>query len=75
MQREYVKKVDLLQIDCEGYDWKILQTIDLGLWKPKIINFESALLSEENKRQSRLFLEKQGYAWFEYGLDTCGYRL
>ena len=58
MQREYVKKVDLLQIDCEGYDWKILQTIDLGLWKPKIINFESALLSEENKRQSRLFLEQ-----------------
>jgi FkbM family methyltransferase len=33
-------RVDLLQIDAEGYDWPIIRSIDLSLIQPAIIRFE-----------------------------------
>lgn len=73
--QERVERIDLLQIDCEGYDWKLLKTVDLEKWKPAIINFESALLSPAALAESRRHLEKRGYSWFEQGLDTCAYKI
>ncbi len=73
--REHIRRVDLLQLDCEGYDWELLKTMDLVKWQPSLINFESALLSENDKKENREWLERHGYAWFEHGLDTCAYRL
>ena len=35
-----IKKVDLLHIDAEGSDFKIIQTIDFNKIKPKLILFE-----------------------------------
>ncbi|OHA91898.1 MAG: hypothetical protein A3J09_00090 [Candidatus Zambryskibacteria bacterium RIFCSPLOWO2_02_FULL_51_21] len=68
-------RLDLLQIDCEGYDWEILKTIDLGKWRPSIINFESVLLSDADKRASVNWLESFGYKWFRNNFDTTAYKV
>ena len=36
-----ITELDLLQIDCEGYDWEVLQTLDLGKVKPLLIQLET----------------------------------
>lgn len=74
MARERALRVHFLQIDCEGYDWQLLRSIDIGKWKPEVINFESTLLPEADKKESRAWLETHGYTWFESGYDTCAYR-
>ncbi|MFC1590522.1 FkbM family methyltransferase [Candidatus Omnitrophota bacterium] len=62
------QKVDLLQIDAQGFDYNIIKSIDFDLWKPKIINFESSMFPKE-KKSCNLFLKKKGYAIIEYGCD------
>ena len=74
-RQEDVKRINFLQLDCEGADWRLLKTFDIARWKPDIINFESYLLSEADKRESRMWLERNGYRFFESGYDTCAYRL
>lgn len=39
----HVQKIDLLQIDTEGYDAEIMLNLDLNHIKPKIIRFEHGL--------------------------------
>ena len=49
---------DFLNIDCEGNDYKIIKTIDLKKYKPKLINIE---VSEENKNYIYNYLNHNGY--------------
>ena len=68
--RKYrVHKIDLLQIDAEGYDYKIIMSIDFNLWKPRIINFENTAFNEE-KKMCYKFLREKGYKLIEQDCDT-----
>ena len=49
---------DFLNIDCEGNDYKIIKTIDLKKYKPKLINIE---VSKENKNYIYNYLNQKGY--------------
>ena len=49
---------DFLNIDCEGNDFKILKTIDLKKYTPKIINIE---VSPNNKKNIYDYLYLNGY--------------
>ena len=49
---------DFLNIDCEGNDYKIIKTIDLKKYKPKLINIE---VSKENKDYIYNYLDQNGY--------------
>ena len=40
IRTENISKLHLLQIDAEGYDIEIINSIDFSIIKPKIINFE-----------------------------------
>lgn len=42
-----IDQLDLLQIDTEGFDWEVLQTIDLTRFKPAIIHIETGHLSRD----------------------------
>ena len=53
---------DFLNIDCEGNDYKILKTIDLKKYTPKIIIIEA---SETNKKNIYDYLDLYGYKIFE----------
>ena len=56
-----IKKVDLLHMDTEGYDFEIIKMIPFNLFKPKMIYYEHKHLSEEQQKECNLFLSKQGY--------------
>lgn len=70
-----IKRIDTIQIDCEGYDYEILKMVDLEKFAPTLINFESSHLSEKDRKECEIMLESMGYKWFRYGSDTCAYKI
>lgn len=73
-------RVDLLQVDCEGYDWRVLET--LGDVRPKIINFESFNLSRSDWAAWVEWAGGNGYGFVQGHMDclaikgygrTCSY--
>ena len=74
LERHGVDDVDLLQIDAEGYDYEILRTIDFSRLRPRFINYERALLHEDEPA-CRAMLTDAGYVLFDWDLDTLAVAL
>lgn len=66
--------VDLLQIDCEGYDWQVLKTIGNAV-RPLVINLEYKHLSHQDKLELENWLETNRYTNFIYGRDCFAYKV
>ncbi|MEM1231384.1 MAG: FkbM family methyltransferase [Pseudomonadota bacterium] len=47
-----LERLDLLQIDAEGYDFEILKSLDLDRCQPAIIRFEHGVYSGSGQRQA-----------------------
>lgn len=62
-QKYKITKLDLLQIDTEGYDWEIIQLFPFEITKPKVISFEIERLSKEELEHCVLFLRNNGYSF------------
>ncbi|QHT69636.1 FkbM family methyltransferase [Rhodocytophaga rosea] len=56
-----IDKLDILHIDTEGYDWKILSQLDLNKHSPLLILFEHINLSAVEKAQAIQFLKTRFY--------------
>jgi len=56
-----VIKLDLIHIDCEGYDYEILKSVDFAVWRPKVVIFEHKHLCSNDKRDAFELLSKSGY--------------
>ncbi len=69
-----VQKVDLLQIDCEGYDFEIIRMIDFARFSPRIIHYESKFFSDVDRAACEALLHKHGYQTFRHGNDTCAFK-
>jgi FkbM family methyltransferase len=61
LQRHRIGRLDLLVIDAEGYDWRILRQFDLRRLEPCLVVYEHQHLSPADKAAARLHLEKSGY--------------
>lgn len=61
--------MDLLQIDTEGYELEILQSIDFKKCSVRFINFEHVLLHEKKVTAEKL-MKKNGYNLVDYQQDT-----
>jgi len=57
-QKHGVRQINLLRIDCEGHDWKILKQIDLKRFKPSLILLEMKHLDIEELKATLIFLTK-----------------
>ncbi len=68
-----VGKVDLLQIDAEGFDAEILRLFDIPLRRPAIVQFEHIHLSVEDLEKSISLLVDQGYRVTASRTDTLAY--
>jgi FkbM family methyltransferase len=68
-----IKRIDLLHIDAEGYDWKILSQLDLSEAPPKVILYEHKCLTNTEKSSARRFLQEH-YSLYELGGDTLAIR-
>jgi FkbM family methyltransferase len=77
--RYRIKKVDLLQIDTEGYDAQIILNLDFNAIQPTIIRFEHGvpdnIMSKEALRQLLDFLHQHGYEVLVEPNDATAYRL
>jgi len=69
-----IENVDMLQIDAEGLDAKILEWFDIGLRKPAIVRFEHKHLSTTVHERSVGTLVHHGYRVTAFGTDTLAYR-
>jgi len=61
LSRNSVDFIDLLHIDTEGYDWKILCQLPLDRYKPTLILFEHKHLEKVEKKESIEFLSNHYY--------------
>jgi FkbM family methyltransferase len=69
LSQNQVDKIDILHIDTEGYDWKILSQLDLKTFQPKFILYECNHLSKKELADSYTFLKDQ-YELFDVGIDV-----
>jgi FkbM family methyltransferase len=69
-----VQKVDILQIDTEGYDFIILKLFDLAKYRPGIIHYEHQHLSPADREAAETLLRSHGYAIQRNLYDTLAVR-
>ena len=65
-------ELQILQLDTEGHDYRILQSLDFESYRPRIINYESKHLSGDEMGACEALLHEHGYLTFGHGSDTCG---
>jgi FkbM family methyltransferase len=70
LEKYKVKKIDLLQIDTEGYDFEILQTFDFNKISPTIIIYEHQHLKLTDYKTLIIKFRKSGYKSFKCNWDT-----
>ena len=73
LDRHRVERVNLLQIDTEGFDFEIIKMIDFELMKPEIIHYENNFLNRRQKSECSRILGEQNYALLNLGIDTIAY--
>lgn len=75
-----LERVDLVQIDAEGYDYEIIRTIDFARIRPAIVRFEFRHLSNRDADACLALLAGHSYRFLVEGRDiiacrqTCGSR-
>ncbi len=61
LEAHHVQRIDLLQIDAEGYDFEILKMVDFRRFRPTLINLEHLHLSLADCNACLELLVSQGY--------------
>lgn len=74
LEKHGVQKIDLLQIDTEGSDYKIIKSIDFDRIRPEIIRYEHVHLNDKDRRECIAILASRGYTVIEMFPDTLAYR-
>lgn len=70
-----IDRIDLLQVDTEGFDYEILKMLWATPLRPPIINFESAHLNRSDKLACAAMLKRDGYRYLNVGQsDTLAVR-
>jgi len=72
-RRHNLSKIDLLQIDTEGYDFEILKRVDFQRCPVRFVNFESGFLGDQ-KKDAKQLMRQNGYILVDYSVDTFCYK-
>ncbi|WP_375584461.1 FkbM family methyltransferase [Cyclobacterium xiamenense] len=70
MQRYGISKIDLLQVDAEGYDLEVIRIFDLPNSQPAAVVFENVGLVEADYASCLSLLEANGYGTRKFGPNT-----
>jgi FkbM family methyltransferase len=73
-QKHSITKVDLLQIDVEGYDYHVLKQFDFSRLRPLAIRMEWYNLPQDEKRMSLDLLKQWGYRTGQLESDLIAWR-
>lgn len=69
IQNHFPKGLDLLQIDVEGFDHKLIGALDLDRFQPKLIRFEKLHIPPEQLQSCLAKLKDHGYRLSESDMD------
>lgn len=69
------KKIDIVQVDTEGYDDVVIQNCNLDILKPSIIRFESKHLSDKSLHELERFLIGLNYVITSIDDDALAIRV
>jgi FkbM family methyltransferase len=69
-----IKRIDVLQVDTEGYDWKILEHIDLERWEIGLIHIAILNLHPRDRLKVFAALRAAGYAFHYDRIDVTAVR-
>ena len=70
LKRHQVSRIDLLQVDVEGYDFEIIKLINFEKIHPKLIRYEHRHLRPSDKHACKALLARHGYRIMEMQFDT-----
>jgi FkbM family methyltransferase len=70
-----IRKIDLVQIDTEGYDYEVVKQIDLEKHQPAIVLYEHYHLQPGEREACELHLENHGYRSISNFFDTLSVRI
>ena len=65
-----IEKIDLLQIDTEGFDFEIIKMFDFTEIRPASISYEHMHFSEQEKSECEKYLFSFGYQLITLGGNT-----
>jgi FkbM family methyltransferase len=74
LAEQKVERVDILQIDTEGYDYVVLKLFDFARYQPAIIHYEHQHLSEADAKAAEALLKSHGYRFKRNTFDTLAVR-
>jgi len=67
--------VDLLHTDTEGFDYKILRSINFAEHDIRIVLFEGEWMTQFELRELIEYLRKYKYSIFQCGVDYAGVKI
>ena len=73
-ERHGLEQVDLVAIDTEGYDGRIIRAFPFHRYRPRLILYEHFHLAPQERAATREHLHANGYETIEEGMDTFAYR-
>ncbi len=71
LTKNKISSLDLLHIDTEGYDYKILSQLDLKRYSPIVILFEYEHLQDSEQKEAVTFLKEKYYIFVFDGDFLC----
>ncbi len=75
MRKHQFDDLDLLHIDAEGWDYRILHSIDFKKYQPQIVMFESEWLTSFELRNLINLFRFSGYRLFRDGFDHMALKI
>ena len=70
IKKYQISKIDLLQIDAEGYDLEVIKIFDIAKTQPEAIIFENENLNPNDLKSCYKMLRENGYKLAKFGRDT-----
>jgi FkbM family methyltransferase len=70
MEESGFSSIDIIATDVEGFDGKIITSIDFSRFQPKLLLFEHMHIEKAELKAVLQRLEKHGYSSYSVGFDT-----
>lgn len=64
-----VQRVDVMQVDAEGFDYQVLRQLDFSVYRPKVINIEIVNMPKAERTACKRILDSAGYLYVKGGYD------
>ncbi len=65
-----IERIDILQIDTEGYDFEVLKLFDFARFRPGVVHYEHQHLNGEDTAAAEALLRGHGYRISRQQFDT-----